>query len=860
MRTGAHGYCPASVKFRFGPVMGLSILPLVAGAPLALPLAVAHAQDAAPAPADLSPYDGRPVRDIVIDTPVGTGAERTYEKLDPQLEQLAVRNVRLERGRPYRQLTVSQDIERLNRLGRFRLIESRVQRQDDGSVIVFYDLVPQPIVKDVQSVGNTQFPDSRIAEQVEIVVGTPVDRLQLDRAARRIEDMYRKKGYYLVEVTWDEKELEEQGIVLFRIREGERVRVAEIRYEGNLSFTPDELSIAVKTRAAIPILRTGAIDDEKLDADTRGLIDFYRDRGYLDVEVAPSIRLAPNGREAIITFVVSEGPLYTLRSVRVIYPELTREFESEEAARREAKPGERVLQDPFKPRGWLVTSDGKMSAEQVIGVMTIKPGDAYSVRKINESIQAVEDAFGEMGYTDTRVRRFDPRSNDSPEVDLLLSILEGPRYKTGVVEIQGNDLTKQNVIRRQVEVKPDRPLSTSAVEETEKLISFTNIFDRQTGVKVTPQAPDPQDPTYRDVLIEVQETNTGSLGFGVVAGSDNGLVGSISLTQRNFDLRDTPDTAGEFFTGRAFRGAGQTFKIEALPGDKVETYSVSLSDPYLLDSAYSASVSAFYRNRDYDNYDEERYGLRLGFGRRFGTRWTGNLTGRFESVNLSNIDESEPTEIFDVEDQNTVTGLGFSLTRSTYDNIYRPSKGTRIVLSAEQVGLLGGDFDFTKLGAEYTTFFKLREDALGRKSILSLNFATNYIPADRDDVPVYERYYLGGRSMRGFGFRTVSPKGIRNDNGERSDDPVGGLWSFFAGIEAKQPVFGDMVSVVGFIDTGTVLIEPGFDDYRVGAGVGVRLYIPQLSPFDLAFDFGFPVVSAEGDRERIFSFSIDLPF
>src|SRR5690606_27648698 len=126
-----------------------------------------------------------------------------------------------------------------------------------------------------------------------------------------------------------------------------------------------------------------------------------------------------------------------------------------------------------------------------------------------------------------------------------------------------------------------------------------------------------------------------------------------------------------FFTGRAFRGAGQTFKIEALPGDKVETYSVSLSDPYLLDSAYSASVSAFYRNRDYDNYDEERYGLRLGFGRRFGTRWTGNLTGRFESVNLSNIDESEPTEIFDVEDQNTVTGLGFSLTRSTYDNIYR---------------------------------------------------------------------------------------------------------------------------------------------------------------------------------------------
>ncbi len=843
---------------RVAQLLGLSILPLVAGAACSVLAPCALAQDIA---TDPTAYDGRPIREIRVMRPTIKDGQRVDEALDADLERLVRANIRLQRGRPYRQQTATEDIARLNRLGRFRRIETRAQLADDGSVIVWFDVIPQPIVKDVQAVGNVKFNDAKIAEQVEVVVGTPVDSLVLDRAARRIEDMYRAKGYYLAQVTWDQKELEEQGIVLFRIREGERVKAAEIRYEGNLSFEPEELGTAVKTRPAIPIFRTGAINDDQLDTDTHSLVEFYRDRGYLDVEVAPSIRMAPNGREAIITFVISEGRLYTLRSVRLVYPEYSREFDSEQEARAAVEGLERAVQDPFRPRGWLVTADGQMGPDQVIAHMSVKPGDAYSIRKINDSVESIKNAYGQMGYSEARIRRYDPRSTESPEVDLLLAIYEGPKYKTGIIEIQGNDITKENVIRRQLEIKPDRPLNTVAIEESQKLITFTRIFDASANpVKVTPQRPDSADPTYRDVLVEVTETNTGALGFGVVTSSDSGVAGSISLTQRNFDLFDTPDTASEFFTGSAFRGAGQTFKIEALPGTQVQNYSISLSDPYVLDSDYSASISAFYRDRDYSNYDEERYGTRIGFGRRFGTRWTGNMSLRLESVELSNIDSDQPTEVFEFADQAYISGVGFTLTRSTYDNTFRPSKGTRVVLSTEQVGLLGGDYNFTKLGAEYTTYFKIHEDALGKKTILSLNLATNYIPQDRSDVPVYERYYLGGRSFRGFDFRTISPKGIRADNGQPSDDPVGGLWLFFAGAEVKQPIIGDIVSVVGFVDTGTVLIEPGFDDYRVAIGMGVRLYIPQLSPFDLAFDFGFPIVKADGDDERLFSFSIDLPF
>lgn len=210
------GYCPGSVKKLSGPSKGRPILMLVAGAALALPVChswgqgdgasgsgggaagggAGRAQPVIPGPVASDPgvFDGRPVREIVIQKPVVKDGALGYEALEDELERLARRNIRLERGRPYRQEVATGDVTRLNRLGRFRRIESRVQLLDDGSVTVFFDLQPQPIVKDVQAVGNTKFNDAKIAEQVEVVVGTPVDRLVLDRASRRIEDMYRKKG------------------------------------------------------------------------------------------------------------------------------------------------------------------------------------------------------------------------------------------------------------------------------------------------------------------------------------------------------------------------------------------------------------------------------------------------------------------------------------------------------------------------------------------------------------------------------------------------------------------------------------------------------------------------------------------
>ncbi len=772
-------------------------------------------------------FEGRPIREVLVLKP---GAEGALVPVGATLDQLARNQIRTEAGRPYRRQTVLDDISRLNRLGRFRMVESSVRGFEDGSVAVTYTLVEQPTIVDIQSVGNRLLSDQEILDSVGALAGTPVDRFQIDRAARQIEDLYRRKGYYLAKVDVDEGELEESGILLFRVREGERVKVTDIRFEGNTSFSARELRSTIKTQTADLLFETGPLDDDVLASDVAALVAYYRDRGRLDVRADRRVLPSPDNKEAIVTFVVDEGPMYTLRGVRA----------------------------RFLMAGDVEADQGRFTTEQLAGLMTIKAGDVYSSKRLDESLEAIEQAYGKLGYADMRLVRREVRDVEKPEVDLLLFIREGRPFTTGSVEIIGNPLTSHEVIARQIQVKPERPLDNTAIKETERRLEQLRIFEPG-SVKVTVQPEDPELAGYRDVLVEVAETNTGEFNFGVGVTSDAGLLGRFAVQQRNFDLFNTPDSFDDLWSGGAFRGGGQTLALELQPGDRLQVYSLSLTEPYLFETNTSIRGDAYFRNRIYREYDEERYGGRLVLGRRFGYRWSGAVTLRNEWVSLDNIDADAPVDIFDVASLSLINAVGLELTRNTTDDRLRPGKGTRLVFSVEQVGAVVGDFDFTKFGADYAAFFTLNETFAGEKTILSANARVAYIPQDTADVPTYERYYLGGSSFRGFAHRAVSPLGLRGD-GSVSDVPVGGTWLFFLGAQLEQPVYQDIVSVVGFVDTGTVSDEIGVDEYRVSVGTGLRLRVTALSPIPLAFDFGFPILKQDGDRTRIFTFSLDVPF
>lgn len=749
-------------------------------------------------------------------------------------EQLVRNQIRTAVGDPLDAQTVRGDVRLLSRLGRFASIDAVVELQADGTVALIYRVVEQPIIAEVQTVGNKLISDQELLAAVRVTKNVPRDDFLIQNSIHAIEELYRKRGHYLVNVSVDESQLTENGILLFRVIEGPRVRIKAIEYEGNHAFSADQLKSKVSTETWIPLLRKGELDEERLIDDVASLDKFYKERGYLDVRVDRKIDLSPDESEAKVIFVIDEGKLYRLRSVQA------------------QRPGGQPLR--------------VFAEEQVAALLEIRPGDVYSQDKLRKSFQLVRDAYAVMSYLGeprggqadwiVDIKTFENRIPEQALVDLVLEIDEGKPYKVGPIEISGNFLTKDKVIRRRIGLKPGLPFDGTEIEKSRRRIERTRLFN---DVRITVQDPEPDEPEYRDVLVEVKEKNTGSFNFGVAVGSDSGVFGELSLRQDNFDIADWPESFDELIHGRAFRGAGQQFVASIRPGNEVSQYQISLTEPHIFETDTSLRGTAFLRERIFDDYDEERLNFSTGLMRRLGEIWEIGLNARVERVELTNIDDSAPVDVFEDAGPDMLTALSLNLTRTTIGTINRPGKGSRLEFSLEQVGIFGGDFTFTTLNGEYTGFFTLDEDFFGRKTTFKLSSRASYI-FNGDEAPIYERLYLGGRSFRGFEFRTISPKGIRADNGLVGNDPVGGQWLFFLGGEYEIPIFENVITGVLFCDSGTVTNDIGFDEYRVSVGFGIRLYIPQLGPVPISFDFGIPILSESGDEEQVLNFGAQLPF
>ncbi|MBM4111968.1 MAG: outer membrane protein assembly factor BamA [Phycisphaerae bacterium] len=749
--------------------------------------------------------------------------------LDRVSEQEIRNNIRIGAGQPYDPKTVRDDVATLYRLGHFEMVNASATLQPDGTVVVTYRLTEQALVRDIQTVGNKAATDQELRNAIPLVPGGPRDDFLMEQSVFRIKELYKNRGHYLVEVTVDESRLKESGVVIFRILEGPRVRIRDIEFVGNAAFPAKQLQAQIKTKAWFFLFVKGNIDEQQLIDDVAALDKFYRDRGFVDVRIDRRAELSPDQKEAKLIFVISEGRQYRLRAARI------------------EGPG---------GRGTLRVFD----ESQLQSLMVIRPGDVFQQNLVKRTLQSIETAYRVQGYIDVRVQEAYYRVGEAPEVDLLLMIDEGDSYDAGLIRIQGNFLTRDKVIRRLVRIQPGRPLDGRELSDfVEARLVGSRLFN---DARVTAQEPDPDDPRTRDVLVEVKERNTGSLNFGVSLGSDTSFAGEVSLSQYNFDIADTPLSFGEFISGRGFRGAGQSFNITAAPGIDVSTYSIGFAEPHLFESDYGGSLNAFYRDREFSlgQYSEQRYGVNLGISRQVGDFWRAGVGARLEHVELDDFSPFTPIEVFNDRGPAYLSAASFSLSRNTVDNPIRPSRGSVIDFSASYYGAFGGDYSYPFMRGGYTTFLTLDEDFLGRKSVLRLNTQMGYIFSSA--APTYERFYLGGRSFRGFEFRSISPKssGYIIAPDVPNNNPVGGQFLFFAGAQYEVPLLSEMITGVVFTDTGTVQNTFGFDQYRVSAGVGVRLYIEALGPAPLAFDLAWPIVSQEGDIEQVFSFTAELPF
>jgi outer membrane protein insertion porin family len=889
------------------------------------PLTVTTPEEAGESPATSSQTLAEPLADVRI--------EGNHTISLTEIE----RKVKVRKGRVVTQEMIKDDVNALVRTRWFASVTPTVRRSEQGPVLVF-EVVERPIVRSVEYRGWKKIKQPKLEALTNLKEGSPYDVSANRECARRIEEMYHEKGFAFATVELERGNDKEDREVVFVINEGAKVKVGDVKFEGNEFFSDALLDLKLQTKKRILWTFGGKYDPATIPADKASLKGYYNGLGFFDVTIEDSMQFNDDKSLVQIVYTISEGPRYKIRQVDVIGAEVIPEAD--------------LRQDH-----------------------SIAPGEFYTARKINVDVQKMQEKYGKLGRLFAKVDAV-PRFTEEPGVvDILYKIDEDKVYRIretnihiagdhphtrtnlglNMMLVQPGDLADPqkiqkskrrlegsgvfesgpelgprmdikrvedpswvqqpqneiNVARGQEAAQPHQTAFPPAIvlpkpltpkparpeppvdvlplepgdfffppsifgegEETEAPIIRGQgdvLLAQSQGPVQNPQNflfdaspqgdplrrsindPDPNlwqqlpPPEFIDIDTYLTEARTGRLMFGVGVNSNSGVVGNIVLSENNFDILRPPRSWDDIWNGTAWRGAGQKFRIEALPGSEVSRYLVDWQDPYFLDSNVNLGVSGFYFTRFYRNWDEERLGGRVRVGRQMSQTWSASAALRLEGVHIADIPAVPPQSLLDVLGDTTLSTVRGSLIHDTRDAAMVPSEGHYLEFSVEQAF---AEFTYTRLEIDGRQFFTTyrRPDGYG-KHILTLSGNFGWTGSD---TPIYEKFYAGGfQSFRGFAFRGVTPL----ENGVE----VGGQFQLLGTAEYMLPVTAnEMIKVVGFTDFGTVEEDVTLDNFRLSVGTGLRIQVPGMGPVPIALDWAVPVMKTDFDREQLFSFYIGI--
>lgn len=756
-----------------------------------------------------------PTRAIAQDIPDGTIVRRVdISGLQAINEGFVRRILKTRVGQPFQRALLQEDIRELLRTRKFINVFAQEPTLEDGEVVITVVVAEKPEIASVEVDGNKRFSDEDLFAELAFTGGSVLDMYDVTRGRENILRKYQEAGHFYAEVTLDQAALETENRVLYRVIEGPRVKVEQILFEGVRSFSETQLYFKVKTQTYLWIFRAGAFDPETTERDTIELQAFYRGEGFLDARVGYRLDFDEVDRTSLnVVFVVEEGAQYRAQAVQVRGAEA-------------------------------------FSAERIMEAMAIKPGALLRDEVIRADARRIQDLYGEIGYVDARAETSFEFVEELGVAILNVDVSDGVRSRVGRITVRGNPRTQDRVVRRELRFYPGEDFNTIKARESEQNLTETGLFNRAT---VTPL--DDVD-GYREAVVEVEEAQTVNFIVGVGISTDNGVLGSLTIENRNFDLFDAPRNWNEFFRGQAFRGAGQRLRFQAEPGTEQSRFRIDFTEPYLFERALRLDASFYLFQRERDSYDEQRVGTVWSLSKRFETGWLRDwaIEGAFrlEEVKIDDVDALAASDILEDKGAGVLTSLKGGLVRDTTDSRLVPSKGYRFGFGWEQVGALGGEWSFGKPSVSFAWYKTVSTDIFDRKSVLAVRADSGFIVGD---APVFERFYGGGfGSIRGFDFRGISPRqGIFNDR-------VGGDFILLVGGEYSVPLYADNVRGVAFLDMGTVEKDFEITSWRASVGFGLRVNLNFFGPVPMVFDFGFPIAKDDDDDTRVFNFSIGASF
>ncbi|MDB6094385.1 MAG: outer membrane protein assembly complex, YaeT protein [Verrucomicrobia bacterium] len=707
-------------------------------------------------------------------------------------EQVVRANMQLREGGDYDGSTVDRDIRALYKTGLFEFIEVKQEAAGPSVFNLVVEVTPKFRVLAIRYEGNRQIKSRRLEKEVKTKPNQALDDRQVKEDSEKIREYYQKSGYNQVSVNYtiERDRATSFGTVVFKIKEGAKVKIALVKFTGNSHIKSKKLIGEMETKKwniFSWLTDTGRFKDDKFDEDLDKLRDYYREQGYLDVEIAQN-RIVfdyPNPTRLIITINVNEGRRYRIGEISVI--------------------------------------NSKLHPEALLKrVLRQKSGMVFVPSKVEKDKERLEEFYGRDGYLETVARLIRKSNITTGNIDLVYDINESTKFNVESIVIQGNTKTKSTVILRELTLFPGDVFSTISMKISKLRLENTRFFE---DVSMTPQ--ETNIPGRRNLRIAVKEGRTGNLTFGAGFSSLERATVFAEVSQSNFDI---------FNRRSLFQGDGQKFKLRLQVGSVSSDLLLSFEEPWVFQRQLAVGFQLFRQSAEYTStyYTQVVTGMEVYGRKRLFELVTGRLSYVYQIISIDNVSSGASTVISSLAGDNKVSKIGFAIERDTRDKIINTTSGNYLNVSTDLAGgPFGGDDNFYRVEVKGSQFFPVFET---QAQVLALlvrgGVIQNY--GNSSDVAYYNKFYLGGPDdLRGFEYHTVSPR-------DTFGEPIGGkTYGFFSAeysFDIVSPIRFAFFYDAGFVNAGAYQFAA--TKFADNFGFGLRLFVAG-SP--LRLDFGIPL-------------------
>lgn len=793
------------------------------------------------APAALAQVDGAPQTQAVA-APIVDQISYKFEGPRNISESAVSAHVRLRKGMAFDQKALDQSIRSLYNTGLYDFIEAKRTLLPSGKMDIEFVIVAKYKINTISFSGNEQISARRLQDEIESYAGSTLNEVTVKRDADKIREYYVKKGYSLAKVNYTIERNDEAGVgaVLFEITEGGDIEIQNIRFVGDPNAekeygfwgklwksmfakdNPEEINSIklkdeMKTDTWIPIIShitdNGRFKEDEFQTDIENLRKYYRNKGYLDVEIDES-------------------------KIKFEFPDPD-------------EPGDMDIVINVVPNRQYHVGEVKFKNNKIFTTEQLMPfvegygltkGGVFSPARVDEMIDKIKTYYGEYGYIDTIVRALRRPNLETGDIDLTIDIIESGKFYLESINIRGNTKTKSEVIIRELALAPGDIFDLARMKASENRLKETRFFDEVTLSPETTNIPN-----HRDLRIVVKEGRTGNLVFGAGFSTVESLVATVEVTQSNFDYKNYKNY---------FQGAGQKFRIRGTIGLESNQVIVSFEEPWVFNRELGYGIDVYRTDTGYysDYYSEVRLGAVNFLRKRIVELVEARLAYKLELVDIYDLESDCPQFIRDEKGERSISQISLSFLRDDRDSFMSPTRGTRFEFIQDLAGgpLLG-----------QTNLYRI--EARGGWWIPTFDFGSQVFSIvgrtgtvmgyGGKEVPFFERCYLGGAyNMRGFKYRKVGP--IDPATGEPMGGQTFGFIALEYSIELFNPVRFAVFYDIGFVNVADWDWDPS--DYNSDVGVGLRVL---LMGAPMRIDVGLPVKAGDYNDDGVqFNFSFGTVF